>query len=362
MPKNPHRKNPKKSPRKRDGTLRNAGSKTPSASPLFVANNMIPRPRHTEYMTVKAVPVFPDGVHHSPKGSPGQYRVLCVLGVPGLSSAVDELRMDELLQSGDSRIQGNPHRVEIGPPETPDLATIVVDTNSAGRLASLEMLVVASDFSQAEGTAHDYMQVFLSRIAFEADCAVEIRATFISELALGTTQLGATVIGSVSQLPDISGFGSHPEMRSLYAIYREGLNTTSPLYQAISFFKVIEAVRAISIRRTRLAATNGEPVPTDPMSRMLPVAAVETETEAPWTQARFEPYLGRTFGEVFELTKDPIRNAAAHMLPGKDTLVPDSLPDIQLCREKVPVLHFVARKLIEHEAMMWNAEDGRGGQ
>jgi hypothetical protein len=138
-------------------------------------------------MTVKAVPVFPDGLHHSPKGSPGKYRVLCVLGVPGLSSAVDELRMDELQDSGDSRIHGTPHTVEIGPPETADLATIAVGTNSVGRLASLEMVVEASDLSQAEGTAHDYMQVFLSRIAFEADCAVEIRATFISELATGTT-------------------------------------------------------------------------------------------------------------------------------------------------------------------------------
>ncbi len=358
MPKKPNRKKPKKSPRRRDGTLRKVESHASASATVVAANNLIPRPRHTEYMTVKAVPVFPDGVHHSPKGSPGQYRVLCVLGVPGLSSAVDELRMDELLQSGDSRIQGSPRTVEIGPPDTPDLATIVVDTNSAGRLASLEMLVVASDFSQAEGTAHDYMQVFLSRIAFEADCAVEIRATFISELAIGTTQLGATVIGAVSPLPDISGFGSHPEMRSLYAIYREGLNATSPLYQAISFFKVIEAVRAIGIGRARLAATNGEPAPTDPMSRSVPVAAADTGTDTPWAQARFEPYLGRTFGEVFELTKDPIRNAAAHMLPGRDTLVPDSLPDIQLCREKVPVLHFVARSLIRLEAAIWSEEDG----
>lgn len=61
---------------------------------------------------------------------------------------------------------------------------------------------------------------------------------------------------------------------------------------------------------------------------------------------RFEPYLGKSFREVRDAFQDVIRNAVAHLTPGRELRVPDYMEDVEKCRETVPILRYIARELI----------------
>jgi hypothetical protein len=76
------RKKKGRSPQMRDGRTRvDRKIQSSSSQQVITSSNLIPTPTVTEFMMVKAVPA-----HLSPKGSPGDYVINCVLGVPGLSS------------------------------------------------------------------------------------------------------------------------------------------------------------------------------------------------------------------------------------------------------------------------------------
>lgn len=61
------------------------------------------------------------------------------------------------------------------------------------------------------------------------------------------------------------------------------------------------------------------------------------------------PGVGGVSREIKESATGTIRNAVAHLMPGRDVLVADYLKDIQACRDIVPVLRYMSRTLISDE-------------
>jgi hypothetical protein len=55
---------------------------------------------------VKAVPTFLAGEAGPPSGSPGDYKVTFVLGVPVVSSAATEIDPEKMVKSGNSLLAG----------------------------------------------------------------------------------------------------------------------------------------------------------------------------------------------------------------------------------------------------------------
>jgi hypothetical protein len=53
--------------------------------------------------------------------------------------------------------------------------------------------------------------------------------------------------------------------------------------------------------------------------------------------------------QVYDSMRDTIRNAVAHLVPGEELRVPDYFDDVERCRQAVPVLRYIARRLIEAE-------------
>jgi hypothetical protein len=65
----------------------------------------LPRPEVTEFNHFVIVPVRgEDEPPGGPQGTPGQYRVVFVLGVPGVSSVASDIDIASLEASGDSLI------------------------------------------------------------------------------------------------------------------------------------------------------------------------------------------------------------------------------------------------------------------
>jgi hypothetical protein len=81
-----------------------------------------------------------------------------------------------------------------------------------------------------------------------------------------------------------------------------------------------------------------------------------------WERDVFTPYLGKTFAEIKEAVGDTVRNAIAHLTPGRDIRVADYLKDIRACRDITPVLRYIAHVLIKGEMAALSAPSPEAGE
>jgi hypothetical protein len=220
--------------------------------------------------------------------------------------------------------------------------------NSHGRLAQVRLTVTAGDFSLAENEAFDAVVPVLSRIAFEADTPLEVTGVLLTEQATQTRRFGATLVGAAQPAPALEGEMTQ-ELRMFLAAYREGLNANSPLYQALSFYKIIEGVTKFHTNRVRAAKKRGALEPADPLARQIPANRKDLMGMTEWARDNFTPYLGMNFGEIRDAVTGTIRKAVAHISPGMDLHIADYAADIRACRAITPVLRYVARALIRDE-------------
>lgn len=334
---------------------RRSGSKFDRTSPLPTltkpeghATAQIPRPRVTEYNVVTVVPLLEGGEAGPRTGSPGSYDVVFILGVPGMSSVMTSLNFDDALTQGDSLLAGTGLRVDLQVPHGSASNVAEIVPNSQGRLGRVCLTVTGSDFASAEKEAHDEVMPVLSWIAFEADTPVDVTAVLMTEQATQIRRMGATLVGAVQPAPRLSGLMT-PELRPLLAAYREGLNSGAPLYQALSFYKVIEGVESFRKHRGRATVKAGASADPDPLLRRIPADPSDLPAATRWARSVFTPYLGRTFAEIKGAVENPIRHAVAHLTPGRDIRVADYLADVRACRDIVPVLRYMARALIKDE-------------
>lgn len=308
----------------------------------------IPRPEVNEYTAITIAPQFTrNGPGPTPQGSPGEYAVVLILGVPGVNSVVSTVIVDDWSNSGDSLLASDGLTLDLLAEDGSAIENARFVPNRESRLARVQLTVRADKFADAEQRAHDAVMPVLSWLAFEANVAVEVVATDITEQATSTRQVSARMMGQVQVATEPRGW-STSELRPFLAAYREGLNSTSPLYQAISFYRIIEGAKAFQKKRTREATRAGSPLPTDPLTQTIPADPAHVPGLSQWAHPLFTPYLGKTFDEVDKAVKNTIRDAAAHLAPDFHR-VSDYLGDVRACREVVPVLRYVARQLIDNE-------------
>jgi hypothetical protein len=313
-----------------------------------VVRTTIPRPRVTEYNYTSAVPAFPGWNGGSPSGSPGLYDVVFVLGVPGVSGVARALDFDGMMAGGDSLLEGTGVQIELQSSDGSSLSAARIIPNAHGRLAQVRLTVAAGDFSLAENEAFDAVMPTLSRIAFEADTPLEVTGILLTEQATQTRRFGATLVGAVQPAPELAGTTT-PELRMFLAAYREGLNANSPLYQTLSFYKIIEGVATFHKNRVRAAKKRSATEPADPLAKQIPANREDLVGMTNWARDNFTPYLGLSFGEIRDAVKNTIRDAVAHITPGMDLRIADYAADIRACRAITPVLRYVARELICEE-------------
>ena len=255
----------RRSSTRRDGKPRTAPDTGPQAAKIRVN---VPRPNVTEYNMYTLVPDLEGKPEADPVGSPGRHTVTFILGVPGVSSVVTSMDIDELLNSGDSLFETEGLQLSIGP--EPGSATPACQflPNANRRLARIVATVDAAHFSAAERKAYDVVMPALSLMAVTADVPVEVRATILRNEQSQAQRFGMTIAGQIRQLPEIEGL-SDPELRALVAAYREGLNTTSPTFQSLCFWKVMEGAESFYTKRVRALKRKGLPKPEDPMAEII---------------------------------------------------------------------------------------------
>jgi hypothetical protein len=233
--------------------------------------------------------------------------------------------------------------------------------NSKGRLARLVFRTLqAASFSDAELKANHAVQEFLSQVSVCFNVPLIIATTHMVEtstsnqrIEIVTPFLPRSFASDASARP-IDGF-------QVYAsLYREALNSNSPVYRFLCFYKIIEGLR---IRRNRLAITrqqNGESA-----SRAREVLPADTNAAHAWLKellglsAQAERLtleyvfpkgtLGKKYNNIIDLNLRPLRVGIAHAVleSGETTLVAHDLLHMKQVMMWLPLTNCIARQMLK---------------
>lgn len=284
----------------------------------------------------------------TPKGSPGRYRTSFVLCIPGQNSFLDHLDMTQIMQSGDSLLQASADyemtlRNENGP------WTVHFTRNAKGRVSTFWVEYEAQSFAEAEQWSYNQVAPILSYWSYYYNLPIDILGYEILEEQTKSRKWVFGVLGNSRSFDLKKGTLPGIEYRRLLAAYREAMSSTNVFYQVLSFYKVIEGIRTLRIKRREQAKAKGEVLrnPTEQIPADLDSLSINNK----FVLEQFRPYLGKKFSVVIDQSSRIIRNAIAHLDPTgqDDVLDADNFADIQTCEKIIPVLHFIARQMLSNE-------------
>lgn len=302
------------------------------------------------------------------EGDPGLYQVSFSLTQPERTSPQDETASEE----GDSCIflpqAGNDPRTDVpifsvqhGSAD----AGIVFDgyANRLGRLAKLVARTVqAASLFDAELKANQAVQGFLSQVSVRFNVPIIVGKTHIVEVATANQRLefvtpfSARFFISGAKVNATDGF-------QVYAsLYREALNSNSPVYRFLCFYKIIEALR---IRRNRLAVERrriGETA-----SREREVLPRDKAAATTWLKELFESryefdetsisyvfpvgIFGMKVNRIIDSVLTALRVGIAHgvLETGEATLVAHELLHMKRVQQWLPLTNCIARQMLKND-------------
>ena len=310
-----------------------------------------------------------------PKGLPGQYRVTFLFERPGYRQT------KEYDFSFTGPLKGNSHlaitKPAFVPPGNTDADQIKIyartphgsfefngfpnEKGFLGKVASEPFQ--ANDRYDAEHRACDALVPALSNWSVHLDIPIEIQ--IIETMEMRTEHVGIRVIQPFLEAP-FAVEGTPPPHDSEFAhyasMYREALNSNSPVYRFLCLFKIIEGVR---IRRLRL----GKELRDDRGKCVRPMEVIPSEEPASktWLNAIFpihREWDGLTLNQMFppeskgkrlmnivgtELMK--LRDHIAHsiMRSGELALSADDLVQVQRVNKWLPLTRCIARRMLKND-------------
>lgn len=304
------------------------------------------------------------------RGEPGPYRVQFLLGRPGYPNTKErEFKfIDEIV--GTCHIRIAKPKSERGPHDTDKMVLQIVgptgknyrlvgEPNDDGFLGKLVAELEADNAVAAEHEAYGAITPILSAWAMNSDVPLHIETiqvtdlkTHVSSLRVYTPHFEMNMPGGVSPFlqDDFCHYAS---------IYREGLNTNSPFYRFLCFYKIIESLIAKRGREAGARKAAGQ----DPR-REYEVIPETTEQVLvllkhlyPWRNSWDELGLMQIFpeevrGKKVTVIRDnhlrPLRLGIAHALldKGEITVILDKMEYIQAVNKWLPLCRVCARWML----------------
>lgn len=320
-----------------------------------------PRPESSSRIEFTLMPGYPpdhpkSGIERTRKGGSGIYNVNYILSVPGVNVFTDKLDFEELVNSGDSLLQiPSGEFLVLHATDRDYKSEIQFLSNAKGMLSRVHARVSCASFEDAERFAHERVCLMLSYWSFLFDIGIDISSYLIIEESTGTRKYSVGLVGRAKAFTNEKAFTVSQEHRRILAAYREGMNSSNLFYKALSFYKVIEGTLNLRIREGRKSKTlakdekpfeKNEVFPSD--IGLLPVEQFGSHDDEV-TQKAFAKYLDKSFQEVRDDLKDLIRNAVAHLGDFDRVLDADRYDDVVTCARAIPVLKYMARKMLEND-------------
>lgn len=214
----------------------------------------------------------------------------------------------------------------------------------------MTLTVETDNRDSAEHHAYNFMSSGISYLSYHHDVGLDITAYQIVEVATGIESYSVNLLGRERPLKlDIEARSDTP-FRAVLSMYRDGLVSFSPLFQALCFYKVIEGCSRLREERHRMSRLSGiespryfEVIPENPSS----IPGINLNDVS-----RFEPFTGWKFGRVRQELEHTVRDAVAHLdlsVRSQKFASSDKYDDLTVCRMAVPVLRYMARVMIENE-------------
>lgn len=281
------------------------------------------------------------GVESARDGSPGAYRVIFVLGFPGISQVQRSHDFDAVLAAGDSLLSISAD-VEFTMRVGSVKMAVWAHRNSHGRIGHVSLEFDAPSLTAAHESAHDFVMPLLSRWSFKHDVALTAVAVQVMELSTESKHHEMMLLGRIVPMTDLGPVTGDVRVLELIASYRDGSNSLDPFFQALSFFKVIEGAYKLRAARKTIAGEAWR----DPGER-LPTAASYDSSNDPDLPDRgyLQPFFGSKFTEVRDRLRTNVRHAVAHF-DVEEPFLSDSRQHVLVATQAVPVLRYMARKLL----------------
>ena len=302
-----------------------------------------------------------------PQGLPGKYRVVLTLAKPGYPLHPPGDHVHENALEGDSNLyvgrdfaKGHCLLLKF---EERDLK-VSLSANSQGRLGKLILEEMeAQSFDDARSLSWRVVSPTLSLLAANLDIPLKISQVDLFELRTGA------VSGAI--LVDYTDVGLHfaplggmsEEFKHYVSMYREALNSSSPLYEFLCLFKIIESIIERRVRIARELKAKGES-PTRLVERfpkldelpawldsLLPETARRNWKATTLSDAFPQAASGRRFGYLIEKHLRPMRVRIAHALleSGELGFTLDEYDHLVAVERWLPLTKFVARRMLKNE-------------
>jgi hypothetical protein len=221
--------------------------------------------------------------------------------------------------------------------------------------------LIANDFNNAESRAYESLAPFLSAWSLHLDIPVNVHTIQVTELSSNVTSVRARA----PHFEMTFGGGITPLLSDEFchhaSVYREGMNTNSPFYRFLCFFKIIESIIARRSKRNADNVANGheivryhEAIPStgDEAIRLLRLLFPWKATwdEVPLDELFPTEVRGKKVGSVVDRF-NKIRVGIAHAVldTGEIRISIDKLTNIQQVNKWLPLCRILARWLLRQE-------------
>ncbi|HDR9101592.1 TPA: hypothetical protein QDA86_004991 [Burkholderia vietnamiensis] len=217
---------------------------------------------------------------------------------------------------GDSYLTA-PHDAVMLRAETSE-GTFEAKKNRLGELSLVEFTCRATSVSDARSKFQLAVLPFLDKLAYEANCPIFVATTRIEDRQNQCTTVDCTWPYRKA-IVNPHEAAIYPEMKPVYAMYREAQNSHSDFYKFLCYYKILEGIfRHIRINTFRTARENG--VVLQRIRDMVPQSAEIPE--------EFRQYSGTPLQSFFDSVMTPeFRNALAHFAEDDGAVLDMSSPD-----------------------------------
>ncbi|MBK9163127.1 MAG: SEC-C domain-containing protein [Acidobacteria bacterium] len=283
-----------------------------------------------------------------PGGSPGNYHVTFLLGKPNEPPvAENHIKFGFDPNEGDSHLfVGDPNELE---------AILMASlpsgnfefrgkANEKGYLSLIECSTLhAESLTDAMNKAFDALCPILSRISLLNNAPVYISRWAIKELATNAHMSSVTLPFRNQKTPMLVNVSKEPEFERYASLYREGLNSNSPNYQFLCFYKIIEGLR--KMREGRVKKENERILlPGRKPNRPKDLIPNSNSEQQAWLSALFgkqrwsdlaisqvfpAAVVGRKVNDVINKSSelDMVRNRIAHTVLRDEAVTPITIDD-----------------------------------
>lgn len=216
----------------------------------------------------------------------------------------------------------------------------------------------ANSFHDAEAKAHRALAPSLSNWAVHLDIPLSVVQVESVEVRTGNTQTGILTPHFVVPLAIRSTANLQPEFRGYASLYREALNSNSPVYQFLCLFKMIEAMLK---RQARLGAEARRA--RKPFTREHETIPASSDAAIKWLNAIFSirpnwdamaltslfpnEVAGKSLKYVIDTVLYPMRVDIAHAISsqsGELTLTVDEMLHTQNIHKWLPLTKCICRR------------------